>query len=527
MLKTNEHIKMGLERTAPTGLMKPRTFVAFDGENLFKPADWQLEDIDYLADKPWSANWSEMGCYKTSTAMWVIAKKLAHIDNPRVLVVSSKTGKGAWFRDAPRVLPKWTVTNLLSTGKSELSFLGKFLPHKKMWTMPRERKVPQLVVAHYHCFTNKAIARQLCEAEDWDMVILDEAHRIKEKNTQWTRNLKALANGDENREPIEFRHIMTGTGFINRPDEIWSLLNFLDRDTFGSYAGFRNRYCDVWNLDGFDQVIGVKEERKEEFREIRKFVGPRRRKNGPGGVFEGILKEPIYTDVDVDLNPTQRRMYDEIKATLYTLDQAGTPIYSANVLALLNRLRQITVATPHKISEHYDPIKERLIQEIELREPSSKLDAVMDIVGEMEWDDEYRQQAVVFSCFKDPIKLLKVRLDKAKIPFIHMDVNDNDSQRIHKWMTLFPKKEHQLFLCTLQLGGESIDLTPADTAIFLDRSWSPKDNLQGRDRIYRPGQKAIPQIININGRRTTDQRIERANEIKLGWFDEIFGDEEE
>jgi SNF2 family DNA or RNA helicase len=531
---TQNRISMALERTAPTGLIRTKpvvfessTFQVLPAEPLFTPADWQTEDLDHIADKPWSANWSEMGCYKTSTALWLIGRKLKDIENPRVLVVSSKTGKGAWFRDTPKVLAGWTVINLLSTGKSELSFLGKFLPHRKMWMFPKKRHVPTIVVAHYHCFTNKAIARQLIEAEEWDMVILDEAHRIKEKNTQWTRNLKALVNGDENRKPIEFRHIMTGTGFINRPDEIWSLLHFLSRQTFGSYKAFRDRYCDVWNLDGFEQVIGVLPERKEEFRELVRFVGPRRRKNGPTGVFEGILKEPIYTPVTVDLNPTQRKMYDEIKTTLRTLDQAGEPIYSANVLALLNRLRQITVATPHKIDEYYDPIQERLIQKIELREPSSKLDALMDILDGMEWDEEYKQQAVVFSCFKDPIKLAKVRLDKAKIPYIHLDVKDTDRVRIDKWMNQFPRKEHQVFLCTLQLGGESIDLTSADTAIFLDRSWSPKDNQQARDRIYRPGQTAVPQIININARGTTDQRIERANEIKLGWFNEIFGDEEE
>ena len=120
MLKTNNEIKMGLERTAPTGLLGPRTFLTVDGGSLFKPTDWQKEDLADIGEKPWSANWSEMGCYKTSTALWLIKHKLAHIENPRVLVVSSKTGKGAWFRDTPRVLPKWSVINLLSTGKSEL-----------------------------------------------------------------------------------------------------------------------------------------------------------------------------------------------------------------------------------------------------------------------------------------------------------------------------------------------------------------------------------------------------------------------
>ena len=82
-------------------------------------------------------------------------------------------------------------------------------------------------------------------------------------------------------------------------------------------------------------------------------------------------------------------------------------------------------------------------------------------------------------------------------------------------------------MATLMLGSESINLTPASTAIFLDRSWSPKDNEQGVARIDRPGQTDVPQIIHINARRTTDQRVELVTRTKQGWFDEVFGPEKE
>lgn len=522
-MNTVTALKCALEREHPVLFEQPKrigNLILPEPVEGFKQADWQKEDLDNLEEREWGANWSEMGCYKTSTALWLMARQLRTTRNPRVLVVTNKTGKGAWFRDAPKVLPGWALLNLQSTGKTEIYAFGRFVPFKKYFALRKERKRPTIVVAHYHCFTNKAKARQLLEQEEWDMIVLDEAHRIKERNTQWTRHLKMIARS------IPHRHIMTGTGFINRPDEIWSLLNFLNKDIFGSYKKFRDRYCDIINIGGFDKIVGILEENEEEFKEVVRWVGPRRRKNGPNGVFEGKLHEPIVTPYPVDLNPTQRKMYDEIKYTLRTLDQNGEPIFSPNVLSLLNRLRQICVATPEKYGEYYDPIQDRVVQQIRLIEPSSKLDALMDILDGMEWDDEYRQQVVVFSNFKDPIELAKKRFDKAGISYLHMDVKHTDAQRQRMWLETFPKKEHQVFICTLQLGGESIDLTPADTAIFLDRSWSPKDNNQGIGRIYRPGQVKIPQIIHINARSTTDQRLERANEIKEGWFNSIFGEED-
>lgn len=87
--------------------------------------------------------------------------------------------------------------------------------------------------------------------------------------------------------------------------------------------------------------------------------------------------------------------------------------------------------------------------------------------------------------------------------------------------------KYRVFMSTLQLGGESINLTPARHVVFLDRSWSPKDNSQGIGRVRRPGQEGEPVVININGKRTTDQRIESVVREKQSWFNELFGKEGE
>jgi SNF2 family DNA or RNA helicase len=219
-------------------------------------------------------------------------------------------------------------------------------------------------------------------------------------------------------------------------------------------------------------------------------------------------------------------MYNEIKFNLYTMDQAGEPIHSPNVLSALNRLRQISVATPQVNRDYFDEKEQRRKQEIALVEPSSKLDALMEIIAGLEWDEERKDQVVVFSNFRDPIELAKARFEKAGISYIHMEQKDNDQQRYNKWAIEFPKKNHQVFICTLQLGSESISLTSATTCVFLDRSWSPKDNEQGVSRVWRPGQEGVANIIHINALNTTDQRVFESNRTKIGWFKEIFGEEE-
>ena len=145
----------------------------------------------------------------------------------------------------------------------------------------------------------------------------------------------------------------------------------------------------------------------------------------------------------------------------------------------------------------------------------------MDIIKQLDDDDT---QAVVFSCFRDPLTLLEKRLEKANIPYLHMQQKHNDQQRYEMWHDTFPIKQHKVFLSTLALGGESINLACAQYLIFLDRSWSPKDMMQAVGRVYRPGQKGIPEIIYINAKSTVDSYVKKRLDTKGKWFNEIFGD---
>lgn len=506
------------------------SFIPVEADS-FKSTDWQEEDLTHLVPLEYSANWSEMGCYKTTTGLWLAQRRIAKLNmttvtedfqieetGPCLLIITSRNGKGTYYDAIPKTLAQQgyrffdvTVNGVverehdLITGKWEI---GDF------YEMRREIKTPHIVLAHYHCFTNKSPVRQWLHRIGYAFIIVDEAHRIKNKDGQWTRHIKKLSS-------IGGKHVMTGTGFVNRPDEIWSLLNFLDKERFSSHSDFVDRYVLEEDWNGYKVILGLNEKNKEEFRELVREIGPRREMRK----VHSNIQEPIKVSREVDLNATQRAMYDKIRRDLYLLDQKGEAIESPNVLSLLNRLRQICVATPELVRDYYDPILDRRVQEVKLVEPSSKLDEFMDLLAELRWDDEVKNKVVVFSQFKDPLLLLEARLKDKKVPYLHMEAKHNDEQRYKMWHDLFPGPDYQVFLSTLDLGGESINLTPAQYCVFLDRSWSPRANNQAVGRVYRPGQTEAAELIYINARKTTDQRIEGVNALKTGWFTEIFGDE--
>lgn len=515
--------------------------------------DWQKADVDHLAsfalsENVGTANWSEMGCYKTTTGLRHLKRLVDHrgVENPNILIVTSKSGKGTFYEWIPQIMEGFTIVNLESDGMY-FWMDGEEVKLPEIKFVPKMFEMPTICLTHYQVLSRpnkgkfevdkdkkpiringKLILKAWNQADfiaerKWDIIWADEAHRLKEKDNRWTVQLKKCKTTD--------KHLSTGTGFINRPDEVWSLLNWLDRRNFSSYNAFKDEFCLIDDWDGYEKVVGTKPEKLEEFRALVRRYGARRTLDE---VFPDI-KQPIFSPRDVDLNPTQRKMYDELKTQLQTLDKNGVPFNSPNVLSMLQRLRQICVATPEVISDEYDPKEGRRITKIRLKEPSSKLDEVMRILDELQWDDEAKQPVVIFSNFVDPLDMLRARFDmrNAKAaevgrdkpyPYIWMKQADDDRTRFDKWKVKFGSGNYRIFMSTLQLGGESINLTPARHIIFVDRSWSPKDNSQGIGRIRRPGQTGQPVVVNINARKTTDQRIEQVNNIKQGWFNEIFGD---
>ena len=543
----------------------------------FKEEEWQKHDINSLllrhdvqstehnraiggrqvGKTAGTANWSEMGCYKTSTGLWFIEQKikeaqaqgLSSLKNPSILIITNKAGKGTFFEAVPQMFPGWTFFNI-NTTKISVFIEGREMTLPGLKFCPKEFGMPSVCITHYNVFSTaqkdqfeedeegrplkdemgKFILKPWKQADyiadhEWDFIWTDEFHRMKDKDSKWTVNIKKC-------KAKVGRHGSTGTGFINRPNEIWSLLNWLQPANYRSYWDFHKEFCEIDDHDGYSRVVGVKSEKLQEFRKLVRDVGVRRTLDQTHPDIEKV----IFTPIEVELNPIQRKMYNEIKMELQTMDQNGNALFSANVLTLLQRLRQICVGTPEVISDVYDPVADRRVQKIKLREPSSKLDAVMELLEGLQWDDERKEPLVVFSCFRDPLELLKARLDKHNsrvmemglhesmlYPYIHMDTGDSDSERYHKWHDEFPKMQHRIFMSTLQLGGESINLTPSHHLVFLDRSWSPKDNNQGIGRIRRPGQISVPNVFNINAADTTDQYVKAVNDMKNGWFNMIFG----
>lgn len=241
------------------------------------------------------------------------------------------------------------------------------------------------------------------------------------------------------------------------------------------------------------------------------------------------LPEKTYDTIWVDLSPTQRRFYEQMKKDMvaWVNEHEDTPLVASVVVAQLQRLTQMALATPEIVgtkwvwrSDGEGGKKKVEVPDMRLMSPSSKIDAAKELIK-----DHEGKQFVIFSSSKQVCYLAQAELGRSGISSEVLSGDTPQSER-EGMVARFGRGDYQVFIGVIQAAAEGIDGLQhgTDTAIFLDRSWSTIKNMQAEDRLHRGGQKDTVQIIDIMARNTLDFGRKQKLETKWAWIKQILGD---
>lgn len=457
---------------------------------------YQQEVVDKFADKINVLDCDDMGLGKTYSAIALDDVRRQQIPKGYIgaptLVIAPLTGVvDAWVRSIQTANPALAVRRINEKKRNEL-FQG----------------YADVYVIHW-----QAVSLMLDElaANKWLHIIADEAHKLKNRNTGWTKDLKKI-------KKVAFKTALTGTPVINQPAEPWSILNWLYKDSkqrravFGdgqqedwgkyltSYWRFYKRYVDYYEDDyGYKHINGPKNEA-----ELMHHIEPiyiRRKK-------EDVLPDlpdKQYRRIEVDLTPKQRKMYDEVKEDMITWLDSGQPLMTPNVISQLIRLQQFALATCE-----FDPQGQ-----IQLHAPSAKLDYLMELCESTD------RQLIIFSQFSRMVNLVEASMKKAGMSYAKLTGDVSQTTRT-VGIDEFHRGNRQFFIATIGAGGVGIDgLQVAQTAVFLDRDWSPGLNSQAEDRIHRLGQKGKVEIVDIVAHKTVDVYRQNRLKMKHSWIKQM------
>jgi SNF2 family DNA or RNA helicase len=415
----------------------------------------------------------EMGLGKSLEAATVAAVDFQRDWAERILIVCPSFLKWNWAEDLEK-LTNYSFVILNGTPKQRREIMETFSA--------------DILITNYEQIVND---RDLLAMHEWDIVIVDEAHFIKGRNSKRSKAVRAIKR--------RRGFALTGSPMLNRPDELWALLNFCDPERFSSYWKFVNRFCVMGGWQS-KQIVGAKN--KDELRGILSEYMIRRLKRDCLDLPDKQIV-PVY----VDLHPKQRVAYDQLDAEL-KLDIPGdpNPMEAENILTKMLRLKQVA-ATPACVG---------------LPDDSYKLDRAMEMIEEFTTDPDDHTPVVVFTQFRGVQTAMGARLDAAGVPYWVLNGDTPKETRIELVNEWASNSTPGVIMVMLQMGV-GLNLTAANKAIFLDRLYVPKLNEQAEDRIHRIGaDKTKPvQIFNIIAKKTVEERIERILAGKRKLFDSV------
>lgn len=318
----------------------------------------------------------------------------------------------------------------------------------------------------------------------WDVMICDEAHKLKNKDTLHTIAIKKIKS--------KYAWALTGTPMENAPHELWSLLNWLFPKSFSSYWRFVDQYCVVNEFAGKDDKtirVPVGAISSKEMHELLQPVMIRRLKT------EVLpdLPEKQYVSIPIEMSKEDRRVYKDILKEMIAVLDNGDIVATPTVLTQFTRLKQAC------ISQHLLGTKRTGVT-------SAKLQALEDLVESSIAD----HKIVVYTTLAEGLKIARNNLNARgwNTAEIHGDITPEGRQlAIRKFQT---DPNCRIFLATIQAGGTGIDglQYAADQFIYLDKHPNPMRNLQAEDRLMRIGQKNALTIYSIINKDSIEEYIE-------------------
>lgn len=321
-------------------------------------------------------------------------------------------------------------------------------------------------------------------AKEWNAIVVDEAHAIKNVNTKRTKALNQLKGA--------FKLIATGTPLQNNLEELWSLFNFVNPGLLFSQKEFGTKF-----------INAAENEKSKKL--LKSIITPYILRRNKTQVLDD-LPEKTQITLSVEMTEEETAFYEALREkaieNMEKLNEEGGK-KNMQVLAEITRLRQ-ACCNPSLIEPSW-------------KQGSSKLK-----IFERTLDDllENNHKCLVFSQFTSHLAIIEDLLKKKKISYQYLDGSTPLKAR-EKRVKAFQAGEGDVFLISLKAGGVGLNLTSADYVIHMDPWWNPAIEDQASDRAHRIGQTRPVTIYRLVTKNTIEEKIVQLHHTKRDLADSL------
>jgi SNF2 family DNA or RNA helicase len=326
-----------------------------------------------------------------------------------------------------------------------------------------------------------------------DLIILDEAQRIRNWTTATARTIKQLKS--------RYAFVLTGTPLENKLEELFSVVEFIDGRRLGPAFRFLH---DHRTEDENGKLIGYRG-----LDRIHDQLAPillRRTR-------QEVLKDlPKRTDqvLHVALTPQQAESYWEQNDILARLmrkwEQQGwlSEIDQKRVLCCLQNMRMLCNSTFlfDKKTNH-----------------SPKLAEFREIIRDLAIEEG--RKVVVFSEYERMTHLAGKELEKLGIGFVSLHGSVPSRNRGALMEKFRCDAECRVFLST-DAGGVGLNLQSASAVVNFEPPWNPARLEQRIGRVHRLGQAHPVHVVHLLTKDTIEERVWETLKLKKSLFAGVF-----
>lgn len=323
----------------------------------------------------------------------------------------------------------------------------------------------------------------LAKEFEWDVVVLDESHKIKSCGSDIYAIVTKLN--------CKHRHCLTGTPMKKGPEDLAAQLKFLDPYSITNFTDFQTAFCEMqkdrwgWKPNGLTKRQVMRDN-------LQKLLY----QYCVGGEEHNVIEPPQLIKVRLEVDSHVKALYQKIvgeydpdlkKKVIDTVGLLEMGVKVSNSIEAATRRQQVA-SNPQLFDPTYVNVKFEWIAD---------------------WLDGCDEKVIIFSKYAKTIEALEQFLKKKKVRINVVKREQNAALRqaqIDNW-----NKRGQVLLGSYGVLSEGVDGLQENCryAIFVDREWTRADNEQAEKRIARTGQtrQVIFYVLQAIG--TIDMRIER------------------
>ncbi|KAL4911511.1 hypothetical protein BDW74DRAFT_9073 [Aspergillus multicolor] len=366
----------------------------------------------------------------------------------------------------------------------------------------------------------------------WNYCVLDEGHLIKNPKAKVTQAVKRIHSNH--------RLILSGTPIQNNVLELWSLFDFLMPGFLGTEKVFLDRFAKPIATSRFSKSSKEQEAGALAIEALHKQVLP---------FLLRRLKEEVLNDLPpkiiqnyyCDPSDLQKKLFEDFtkKEQKALQDKMGSSEKTdkEHIFQALQYMRRLcnspalVVKDGHK---QYNEVQEYLQKKksyIRDVAHAPKLSALRDLLldcgigvepteGNLAPGASYvsPHRALVFCQMKEMLDIVQSEVLRKLLPsvqFLRLDGGVEATRRQDIVNRFNSDPSYDVLLLTTSVGGLGLNLTGADTVIFVEHDWNPQKDIQAMDRAHRIGQKKVVNVYRLITRGTLEEKILNLQRFKI------------